>query len=57
MKLKWEGYKMKPYDKSIDGENLYKLSEKQYIKTPDKWDVQFVGFSINGKPYAIAKKK
>lgn len=48
---------MKPFSKSIDGQDLYKLTEKQYIKNPEKWDIQFIGYNLNGKPYAMAKLK
>ena len=34
----------------------YKISEKQYLKNPEKWDVQFVGWYINGKPFAVCTK-
>lgn len=36
---------------------LYKISEKRYLKNPDKWIVWFIAWGDNGKPYAMAKKK
>jgi hypothetical protein len=36
---------------------LYKITEKQYLKNPEKWGVHFVGWDTMGKPYAMAAKK
>jgi hypothetical protein len=35
---------------------LHKLSEKQYLKNPEKWLVHFTGWGQDGRPYAMAEK-
>jgi hypothetical protein len=36
---------------------LTRISEKQYVKNPEKWDVHFIAWDTKGKPYAMAEEK
>jgi hypothetical protein len=36
---------------------MRKIYEAEYLKNPDKWDVRFIGFDSDGKPWAMVKKK
>lgn len=35
---------------------MRKISEKEYLKNPEKWRVIFVGWNRTGRPWAMVEK-